>query len=403
MILNQGRDHLSIPGPSVIPARVLNAMHRPAPNIYEGEMIDLALGLYDDLNYVARSSGDVVIYTGNGHAAWEASLTNTLSRGDRVLALLTGRFTRGWADMAEFIGVQVDFLDFGPDQPVDIAQMRAALEADSEGSIKAVLTVQTDTATSVSNDIAAMRTTLDELNHPALLMVDCIASLACESFEMDRWGVDVMVAASQKGLMTPPGICFNYIGPKAWSAYQSADLKTAYWDWERRVKGTAFHQKFCGTPPTHHLFGLREALDMIIAEGIEAVWHRHRLLAHVAWAAIDAWGEKGELKCNIKRPEHRSTAVTAIATAEGEAAAIRRWCQDEAGVTLGVGLDLIATIGGQSDSMFRIGHMGHLNPPMLLGTLGTIDSAMKALGVEHGAGALDAAARVVAQTNTLTT
>lgn len=397
MILNQGRDHVSIPGPSVIPERVLSAMHRPAPNIYEGEMVDLVNGLYDDLNHVAQSSGDAVIYIGNGHAAWEASLTNTLSRGDTVLALVTGRFTRGWTDQAEFLGVNVQDLDFGPDKPVDIAVLLDALKADKNHKIKAVLTVHTDTASSVCNDIAGIRGAMNEASHPALLMVDCIASLACERFEMDRWGVDVMVAACQKGLMTPPGLCFTFIGKKAWQFYESADLKTAYWDWDRRVNGPAFHQKFCGTPPTHHLYGLREALDMIIAEGLEAVWQRHKILAHAVWAAVDAWGEQGSIQCQVADPAERSLAVTTIKTASGEAAAIRQWCVQEAGVTLGVGLDLTTAIGGQSASLFRIGHMGHLNPPMLMGTLGAVDSAMKALGVEHASAALDAASRVLAQ------
>ncbi|MBX2885746.1 MAG: aminotransferase class V-fold PLP-dependent enzyme [Granulosicoccus sp.] len=397
MILNQGRDHVSIPGPSVIPERVLSAMHRPAPNIYEGEMVDLVNGLFDDLNHVARSSGDAVMYIGNGHAAWEASLTNTLSRGDTVLALVTGRFTRGWTDQAEFMGITVENLDFGPDKPVDLAVLLDALKADKKQRIKAVLTVHTDTASSVCNDIAGIRGALDEAGHPALLMVDCIASLACERFEMDSWGVDVMVAACQKGLMTPPGLCFTFIGKKAWDFYKDANLKTPYWDWDRRVNGPAFHQKFCGTPPTHHLYGLREALDMIIAEGLESVWRRHKILAHAVWAAVDAWGEKGAIQCQVADPAERSLAVTTIKTADGEAAAIRQWCADEAGVTLGVGLDLNTAIGGQSSSLFRIGHMGHLNPPMLMGTLGAADSAMKALGVEHASGALDAASQVLAR------
>lgn len=396
MILNQGRDHVSIPGPSVIPERVLSAMHRPAPNIYAGEMVELVTGLYDDLNHVAQSSGDAVMYIGNGHAAWEASLTNTLSRGDTVLALVTGRFTRGWIDQAEFMGVQVETLDFGPDKPVDVAVVLDALKADKSHRIKAVLTVHTDTASSVCNNIAGIRSALDDAGHPALLMVDCIASLGCERFEMDSWGVDVMVAACQKGLMTPPGLCFTFVGKKAWDFYENADLKTAYWDWGRRVHGPAFHQRFCGTPPTHHLYGLREALNMIIAEGMESVWQRHKILAHAVWAAVDAWGEKGAIACQVADPAERSLAVTTIKTAKGEATAIRQWCADEAGVTLGVGLDLTASIGGQSESHFRIGHMGHLNPPMLMGTLAAADSAMKALGVEHASGALDAASQVLA-------
>jgi len=235
-------------------------MHRASPNIYEGDLIDLANGLYPDLNRIAKNSGDVALYIGNGHAAWEASLTNTLSRGDTVLVLITGRFGRGWMDMAEFLGVNVQSIDFGADLPADPATVKDALAADSNHKIKAVLTVQTDTASSVCNDIPALRRVLDETGHPALLMVDCMASLGCEPFYMDDWGVDVMLAGCQKGLMTPAGVAFTFIrGDKVWKAYEQAALKTPYWDWDRRLNGAFFHQKFCGTPPTHQLYGLREA------------------------------------------------------------------------------------------------------------------------------------------------
>ena len=398
MSLKFGRDQVSIPGPSVIPDRVLRAMHRASPNIYEGSLIELANGLYPDLNQIAKNSGEVAIYIGNGHAAWEASLTNTLSRGDTVLTLITGRFGRGWMDMAEFLGVNVTSLDFGADKPADPEKVREILLSDTDHTINAVLTVQTDTASSVTNDIEALRRVLDETGHPALLMVDCMASLGCEPFYMDEWGVDVMLAGCQKGLMTPAGVAFTFIrGEKVWSAYQKASLKTPYWDWERRLHGEFFHQKFCGTPPTHHLYGLREALDILLEEQIENTWHRHRVLASAVWAAVDCWGQApNSFACNVAAPEHRSLAVTTIKTREGEARRIRQWCETEAGLTLGVGLDLESTLGGQSDSHFRIGHMGHLNPPMLLGTLATVDSALKALGISHGAGALDAASAAVA-------
>jgi len=201
-------------------------MHQPSPNIYAGTLVDLANSLYPDLCKVARTEGDAVIYIGNGHAAWEASLTNTLSRGDKVLALVTGRFTLGWIDIAEFFDLQFDSLDFGNEQPVDVDKLAEALKNDGKHEYKAVILVQTDTASSVRNDIQAVRKAMDEAGHPALLMVDCIASLACEPYEHDAWGVDVTVAACQKGLMTPAGLAFTFIGPRAWDAHKKANLRT---------------------------------------------------------------------------------------------------------------------------------------------------------------------------------
>ncbi len=393
-----GTRQLSIPGPSVLPDAVLNAMHRASPNIYGEDLVGLANSVYPDLCKVAGTSGDAVIYIGNGHAAWEASLCNTLSRGDKVLALVTGRFTLGWIDIAEPLGIEFEIMDFGGAASVDTAKVAEALERDKTHQIKAVITVHADTASSVLNDIPGLRNAMDAVGHPALLMVDCIASLACDRFLMDDWGVDVLVAACQKGLMTPAGLCFNFIGKKAWDAHAKADLKTGYWDWDRRVNGKVFYQKFCGTPPSHHLFGLRAALDMLLEEGMENVWQRHQRLAAGVWAAVDCWGGGREdgIRCNIADPSRRTTAVTTVQTGNLNATALREWCDSQAGVTLGIGLSLDAVFGGNPDNLFRIGHMGHLNAHMLLGTLATIDTGLKALGYEHGDAALDAAATAIA-------
>ena len=264
---------------------------------------------------------------------------------------------------------------------------------DNNHQIKAIIVVQTDTATSVRNDIKKLRQAIDQAGHPALLMVDCIASLACEPYEMDDWGVDVTVAACQKGLMTPAGLAFTFIGKRAWDAYKKADLKTGYWDWDRRVNGKIFYQKYCGTPPTHHLFGLRAALDMILDEGLETVWQRHARLASAIWAAIDAWSVGSDINCNIADRSHRSIAVTAILTGENDASHLREWCEREAGVTLGVGLALDGILDRQPNDIFRIGHMGHLNVPMVMGTLSAIDAGLKALNYRHGSGALEAASK----------
>ncbi len=393
MSLANGTRQLSIPGPSVLPESVLSAMHQPSPNIYSGALVDLANSLYPDLSRVARTEGDAVIYIGNGHAAWEACLTNTLSRGDKVLALLTGRFTLGWMDLAEHFDLQFETIDFGNRDPIDPERVAEALRDDSKHQIKAIIVVQTDTATSVRNDIKKLRQAIDQSAHPALLMVDCIASLACEPYEMDDWGVDVTVAACQKGLMTPAGLAFTFIGKRAWEAYKKADLKTGYWDWDRRVNGKVFYQKYCGTPPTHHLFGLRAALDMIFDEGLEAVWQRHARLASAIWAAVDAWGLDSGINCNITDRSHRSIAVTAILTGENDASQLREWCEREAGVTLGVGLALDGMLDRQPNDIFRIGHMGHLNVAMVMGTLSAIDAGLKALDYRHGPGALEAASK----------
>lgn len=397
MSLANGIRQLSIPGPSVLPEAVLSAMHQPSPNIYGGDLVDLANSLYPDLAGVARTDGDAVIYIGNGHAAWEACLCNTLSRGDKVLALLTGRFTLGWIDIADHFDLQFETIDFGNRDPLDPEQVAEVLQQDGHQEIKAILVVQTDTASSVRNDIQALRQAIDRVGHPALLMVDCIASLACEPYEMDEWGVDVTVAACQKGLMTPAGLAFNFIGKRAWEAHKNANLKTGYWDWDRRVNGKIFYQKFCGTPPSHHLFGLRKALDMLFEEGLRAVWQRHTSLAAAVWSAVDTWQLGGTITCNITDPAHRSTAVTAIRTGDNNATRLRAWCDQEAGVTLGVGLALDGVLDTQPENIFRIGHMGHLNVPMIMGTLSAIDAGLKALNYSHGEGALDAAAKTLSK------
>jgi alanine-glyoxylate transaminase / serine-glyoxylate transaminase / serine-pyruvate transaminase len=395
MSLSFGRDLVAIPGPSVIPDRVLGAMHQPSPNIYEGDLIALSDSLYRDLLRLAQTSGDVVIYIGNGHAGWEAAIANVLAPGDKALVLATGRFALGWAEMARALGVEVEILDFGFRAPADPARVAERLAADTKHELKALLTVQTDTASSVSNNIPALRGALDSAGHPALLMVDCIASFACEPMRMDAWGVDVVVTGCQKGLMTPPGLAFNFVGPKAWE--RRVPCRSLYWDWGRRIHPQMYYQKFCGTPPTHHLFGLRAAMDMIDAEGIENTFRRHRRLAGAIWAAVETWGAAGALSLNIRDRASRSLAVTTIRTASGDGIRLRAWCEQTAGLTLGLGL---AGPDEDAASLFRIGHMGHLNPPMLLGALATIESALVALGISHGPGGVEAAARAVASAPT---
>ena len=215
MNLSYGRPYLAIPGPSVMPDRVLAAMHRASPNIYGGSLHDMVETIWPDLKNVAGTAANVALYIGNGHASWEAANANLFSRGDKALVLATGNFGHGWARSVRAMGVEVDVLDFGTASSVDPGQFEAALRADGAHKLRAVLVTQVDTASTIKNDIAALRRVMDLVGHPALLAVDCIASLGCDEYRMDAWGVDVTVAASQKGLMTPPGLGFVWFSQKA--------------------------------------------------------------------------------------------------------------------------------------------------------------------------------------------
>jgi alanine-glyoxylate transaminase/serine-glyoxylate transaminase/serine-pyruvate transaminase len=364
-------------------------MHRASPNIYDGELITLTDTVLRDLKRLAGCDGDIAMYLGNGHAVWEAALCNTLSRGDRILALVNGRFGRNWVSMAEQLGIDVVQLDFGDDSPADPDQIESALRADSKNQIKAVIAVQTDTSTSVRNDLVGIRSAIDAASHSALYLVDCIASFACEPFDMREVGADVMVAASQKGLMSPPGVGLVFLSERGWTAHRHADLNTPYWNWGARAKPDEYWQHFFGTAPTHHLFALREALNMLQEEGIEAVWERHCRLAGMVWQAVDRWSEGNALRCQITNPAHRSTAVTTLRITPGKSKALRAWIETHMGVTLGIGLPFSENAPALDDT-FRIGHMGHLNEPMLFGTLSALNTGLKALNIAHGNGALDA-------------
>jgi alanine-glyoxylate transaminase/serine-glyoxylate transaminase/serine-pyruvate transaminase len=391
-MLANGRPYLAIPGPSVMPDEVLQAMHRPAPNIYTGALHDMTHSLFPDLKKVARTEGEAAIYIGNGHAAWEAALANVLSRGDRILVLATGRFAFGWATIAEGLGVDCEVVDFGQRSDIDLARAEEVLRADKGHDFKAVLVTHVDTSTGVLNDVPGVRAVLDAVGHPALLMVDCIASFACDRFEMDAWGADVAVAASQKGLMTPPGLGFVYFNDRADAARDRADLATGYWDWRPRVRPAFYAQYFDGTAPTHHLYGLRTALDMILAEGMEAVWARHEALAECLWEAAEVWASAGPLELNIADRSKRSRAITSFNMEEGQADRLRDWCEQKAGVTLGIGIGR-----DPASAFFRVGHMGHVNAHMVLGVIGVIDAGLKALGIPHGSHAVEAATRHVAR------
>ena len=390
MSLANGRPYLAIPGPSVMPDKVIQAMMRPSPNIYEGELHDVTHSLIPDLKMVAQTKHEVAIYIGNGHAAWEASLANVLSRGDRILVLANGRFGHGWSEVAAGMHIDIVVEDFGMRASVDPARVTDILKADSGHAYKAVLMVHVDTSTGAKSDVAAVRAAIDAAGHPALFMVDCIASLGCDEYRMDDWGVDVTVSACQKGLMTPAGLGFVWFNDKADKARETADLASGYWNWRTRARPQQYYQYFAGTAPTHHLYGLRAALDMIKAEGIEHIWDRHTRLSKAVWAAIDAWSATGPMEPNMATPAGRGHSVTSIYLGEGNGDRLRAWCETETGVTLGIGLGR-----APESAWFRIGHMGHVNAHMVLGTLSVIEAGLTALDIPHGSGALDAAIRAL--------
>ena len=385
MTLRNGREFLAIPGPTNVPDAVLNAMHRPAVEIYTGSLVQTTMSCLEDLKRLfGTATGRTYMYAANGHGAWEAALTNTLSRGDKVLVLGSGLFAVAWGDMAAFLDVEVEVLPAGYRHAVDPAAVEARLKADSAHRIKAVMVVQVDTASSVVNDIPAIRAAIDAAGHSALFMVDAIASLVTMPFEMDAWGIDVAVTGSQKGLMTPPGLGFVAANPRALAAHQDADLRTAYWDWTKR-EGPVHYQKFCGTPPEHLLFGLRKAIDMILEEGLEAVFLRHRLLAEATRRAVAVWAEGGVVDFNVVEPRARSNSVTTVRLEGVEPEKLRAYCDEICGVVLGPG------IGELSGKAVRIAHMGHVNAPMMLGTLAVVETALGALGIAHGKGGVQAA------------
>src|SRR5262249_25257990 len=271
MSVRAGREFLAIPGPTNVPDEVLGAMHRPAMDIYSGPLLALTDSLLRDVARVFKTKGHAYIYIANGHGAWEATLTNVLSKGDKILVLESGRFAIGWGDNARRMGVEVEVLKGDMRRAVRPAEVEARLKADKNGSIKAVLVAQIDTASGVVNDIEAIGKAMKAAKHDALLMVDAVASLGCMPFEMDKWGVDAARSGSQKGMRPPPGLSFVAANDRAREVHKKAGLRTPYWDWTDR-EGDLHYQKYAGTPPEHLLFGLRAALDMFFEEGMENVY-----------------------------------------------------------------------------------------------------------------------------------
>jgi len=387
----RGRNFLMTPGPSNVPDRVLAAMHRPAVDLVDSDFMAVTDSCFADLARVFRTDSRVFVYASNGHGAWEAALANLIGEGDLVLVPFTGVFSAAWGALARDLGAEVEKVAGDWRRAFDPDRIEERLRADRDHRIKAVLAVHTDTATSVTSDIAAVRRALDACRHPALLMADVVASLGTVDFRMDDWGVDVAVAGSQKGLMTPPGLAFTAVSPRALERSRATGIRRGYWDWPRRVDSEEFYMKFFGTPPEHLIWALREALDMLFEEGLETAFARHRRLADAVHAAVGVWGETGALELNAVAPAERATSVTTIRVAKGiDSNRLRILAREALDVSLGYGL------GPLDGKAFRIGHMGWINEPMVLGALGGVEMAMQACGVPYRKGGVTAAVDTLA-------
>jgi len=384
MTVRAGREFLAIPGPTTMPDEVLRAMHRPALDIYSKDMVDLTDSLLGDLSKLFATRGQSYIYIANGHGAWEATLSNVLSRGDKVLVLESGRFAINWGNAAAAMGAEVEVLKGDWRRAIRPAEVEQRLRQDKSHSIKAVLAVQVDTASGAYNDIEAIGKAIKAAGHPALYMVDTVASLGCMPFEMDAWGIDVAMSGSQKGLMTPPGLGFVAASDRAREVHKKANMRTPYWDWTER-EGPEHYRKYAGTAPVHLLFALRQAINMLFEEGLENAHLRHRLLAEAVRRAVGTWAEGQVLGFNVTEASERANTVTTVVMNGHDPVALHRYCKEKCGVVLGTG---IGELQGQA---FRIAHMGHVNAPMVLGTLGVIEMALNALDIPHGSGGAGAA------------
>ena len=381
MLHRSGRHFLQIPGPTNVPDRVLRAMAAPTIDHRGPAFRELTREVLAGTAAVVRTRHPVVLFPASGTGAWEAALANTLSPGDRVLMVETGHFATLWKDVATRLGLDPLFLPGDWRRGVDAARIEARLAEDGARAVKAVCVVHNETSTGVTSDVAAVRRALDAARHPALLLVDTISSLASIDYRHDEWGVDVTVGASQKGLMLPPGLSFNAVGDRALAAHAAARLPRSYWDWGPIL---AANEKgfFPYTPPTNLLFGLREALRMLQAEGFEAVFARHGRHAEAARRAARAWGL--ELLC--VNPSEYSSSLTAVLTPRGhDAARLLDVALDRFDVALGVGLGKLA------GRVFRIGHLGDFNDLGLLGTLAGVEMGLALAGVPHRPGGVGAA------------
>ena len=376
-----GRHFLQIPGPTNVPDRVLRAMAAPTIDHRGPEFAAVTREVLAGMASVSGTRQPVVLFPASGTGAWEAALANTLSPGDRVLMVETGHFATLWKDIASRLGLDPLFLPGDWRRGVDAAGIEAHLAEDGGRAIKAVCVVHNETSTGVTSDIVAVRRAIDAVRHPALLMVDTISSLGSIDYRHDEWGVDVTVGASQKGLMLPPGLSFNAVGERALAAHGAARLPRSYWDWEPILRANE-RGFFPYTPPTNLLFGLREALRMLEAEGLDRVFARHDRHAEATRRAARAWGL--ELLC--ANPSEYSSSLTAVLAPSGhDAGHLLDVILDRFDMALGVGLGRLA------GRVFRIGHLGDFNDLSLMGTLAGVEMGLDLADIPHRAGGVDAA------------
>jgi alanine-glyoxylate transaminase/serine-glyoxylate transaminase/serine-pyruvate transaminase len=373
-----GHEFLHSPGPTHIPDRVLRAMHRQPLDLVDSRLKDIAKSCFEDLKGVFRTSGHVFVYAANGHGGWEAALTNICLPGDTVLVPEVGHFSNSWAEHARALGIETEIIEGDWRHAVDPARIEAHLKADREHRIKAVLAVQIDTGTGIVNDIPAIRAAIDAAGHPALLVADTIASLAAMPFELDSWGVDVAISASQKALMCPPGLAILAANERAVAVSAALPRKQRYWDWGPRMGGENY-TKFNGTMPEHLFFALRESLDIIHEQSFPAIFRRHARIAGAVHRAVEVWSEGGAISFNAPVAAERSVTVTAIRTAEGvEADRIRTHAREQLGVSVAGGL------GALAGHAFRIGHLGDVNEGMILACLSAVELTLLELNIPHG-------------------
>ena len=379
-----GRNFLFVPGPTNVPDRILRAMHRAMEDHRSSDFPGLTGPLFEDLKKIFKTtSGQPFIFPSSGTGAWEASLTNTLSPGDKVLAARFGMFSHLWIDMAQRLGLEVEVLDTEWGEGAPIERYRDALAADKGHRIKAVLFTHNETATGVTSDVAGIGRALKDTGHPALLMVDGVSSIASIDFRMDEWGVDLAVTGSQKGLMLPAGLGIVCVSQKALALYDQAKLPRCFFDFGdmRKANATGY---FPYTPSIPLLYGLRESLAMLQEEGLENVFARHHRLAEGARQAAKAWG----LELCARSPKWNSDTVSAIMVPSGvNAAEIIDIAYRRYDLALGAGL---ARMAGR---LFRIGHLGDLNDLMLLGGLAGAEMAMRDAGMKITPGSGVAAAQ----------
>ena len=380
-----GRHFLQIPGPSPVPDRILRAMSLPTIDHRGPEFGALGRELLSKVQRVFKTAGPVIIYPASGTGAWEAALANTLSPGDGVLMFETGHFATLWHKMALRLGVEPEFIglpgDEGWRQGVQADMIEARLKEDTEHRLKAVCVVHNETSTGVTSDIAAVRRAIDAAGHPALLMVDTISGLASADYRHDDWGVDVTISGSQKGLMLPPGISFNALSDKAIAVSREARLPKSFWAWDE-ILGANANGYWPYTPNTNLLYGLNEALDMLLEEGLDNVFARHQRWAAGVRAAVDAWG----LEIQCQDPAVYSPVLTGVVLPDGvDADAVRELIYQRFDLSLGMGL------GKAKGRMFRIGHLGDCNDLTLMATLAGCEMGLELSGVSLKASGVKAA------------